>query len=101
MPVQIFIDELRPRPAEVRLVLRGQMRAGAGDELTQRLGALIGEGATTITVDVEGVTALDHEGFGVLVQLQRFARAADVELRLLHAPPLLEHLLARADENGA
>ncbi|HEY7137661.1 MAG TPA: STAS domain-containing protein [Acidimicrobiia bacterium] len=98
MAMQIFIDELRPGPTEVRLVLRGQLRAGAGDELTQRLGVLLSEGLTSITVDLAGITALDREGFGVLVQLQRFARAADVAFHVEHAPPLLEHLLARAEE---
>jgi anti-anti-sigma regulatory factor len=98
MPTQIFIDEVRPGLDEVRLVLRGQLRAGARDELTQRLGVLLSEGMTDVAVDLAGVTALDHEGFGVLVQLQRFARAADVTLRIEHAPPLLEHLLAQAEE---
>jgi anti-anti-sigma regulatory factor len=99
MPVQIFIDEVRPIQTEARLVVRGQLRSGACDELTRRLGAVIQDGTTTVTIDLAGVTALDHEGFGVLVRLQRFARAAGVDLHVQNAPPLLEHLLTCADEH--
>jgi anti-anti-sigma regulatory factor len=94
----IFIDQLSTSPDEVRLAVRGCLQGKGTDALLQRVGTLLDGDARLVTIDVGGVTALDNEGLGALVKLRRYARAAGVEYRVAHAPPLLDHLLAAAEE---
>jgi anti-anti-sigma factor len=76
--------------------LAGSLRAPVGEELRQRVKALLGRGQRSILLDLAHVTDLDAAGVGELVHVYRLAIERRAELWIENAVRRVRHLLERA-----
>jgi anti-sigma B factor antagonist len=66
-PMTLLDIERGGTPTEPVVIVRGEIDVATSPRLRTELSALLGRGATTITLDFSGVTFVDSSGLGVLV----------------------------------
>lgn len=79
------------------LVLKGELDATTGPQLTSVAVSLIDEGARDIIVDASGLTSCDTNGLSVFVEINSRLRARAGRLALAGLPPAARQVL---DANG-
>ena len=73
-PLQI---ERSGTPSHPTVTVRGEIDVATSPRLRTELSALVGRGATQITLDFSGVTFVDSSGLGVLVGALKRLRAGE------------------------
>jgi anti-sigma B factor antagonist len=76
------------------LRLTGELDINAREDLQKVFEELLGSGAADIVVDLGGVTFLDSEALGALIQGYNAAQAEAVRFRAVNARGLVERVLS-------
>lgn len=88
---------IRERDDVVIAALQGKLAAGIGDQTLRALiDDLLAEDRKKILLDLSEVSAIDSSGVGELVAGLRVARELGSDVRILHVPDRVEHVLDMA-----
>jgi anti-sigma B factor antagonist len=77
------LEEEHPQEGTVVLALYGDVDLHSAGELDDRLAAVIARGASSLVVDLTGVTFVDSQGIGALLRGTRRFDAGAGQLRLV------------------
>lgn len=91
---QFYIDEERPRPGTIVLVVVGDADLHAASELRERLRGAIDDGATTLVLDMSDTTLVDSTALGVLLGAMKRLRELDGQIRLVISRPEIRRVFA-------
>lgn len=75
------------------LAVSGDLDISGVDEFLEHADRLLRESASTIDIDLAGVTFIDSSGLGALVRLQKTATENGRELRLSNVPRPVTRIL--------
>jgi anti-sigma B factor antagonist len=87
--VQEFEIEVRSGTATPVVAVRGEVDVATAPQLREGLQRVIADGASTVILDLLGVTFLDSTALGVLVGAHKRCRELGGELRVVVADPRL------------
>jgi anti-sigma B factor antagonist len=82
-PGEFFIEEERPASGVVLLAARGDADLHVALELQDRLDEAIDDGASTLVVDLGGLTFLDSSALGVLLRGMKRLQSRGGQLRIV------------------
>jgi len=89
--VLIAEDDLQVLAAPSRLDV--ETRLAFRQAVLAHLERAVEQGEARVILDLRHTSAIDANGLGILVLLQKRARAQGLATRLLHAPPVVTELL--------
>jgi anti-anti-sigma factor len=77
----------------VRVVLAGELDIGSAPEVEQVLRKVESDGATTLTIDLRGLTFMDSTGLRMLVAADKRAKDEGRSLRIIRGPAPVQRIL--------
>ena len=86
---QEFHIEERPGTAAPVIAVRGEVDVATAPQLRECLQRVIADGASTVVLDLLGVTFLDSTALGVVIGAHKRCRELGGELRVVVADPRL------------
>ena len=86
---QEFHIEERPGAAAPVIAVRGEVDVATAPQLRECLQRVIADGASTVVLDLLGVTFLDSTALGVVIGAHKRCRELGGELRVVVADPRL------------
>jgi stage II sporulation protein AA (anti-sigma F factor antagonist) len=83
-----------------RVTLSGELDLDGAGALAGELGDLAGKGATSVVVDVAGLTFIDSSGLRALLSAREQLDGAGATLKLLNLSPAVERVLEMTGTRG-
>jgi anti-anti-sigma factor len=76
-----------------RVTMRGELDLDRAEEVTDRLGALPSQGATSVVVDASGLNFIDSSGLRALLSAREQLEEAGATLQVTNLSPAVERVL--------